>query len=224
LPQGNDTDAFLNLPNFLAVDGGRLDAVQLNLLKLKILSLLHMARQGQIAPFRLHDLYINRETLNPAVDLFNHEGKADPQEELTSLNEMLSKHKLFFVKPEKEFFAPDKQDQLQDAFFTFVTHRLAAHQCVRKIFILGSSVNKRSGKYKVPFVHFDWAKLNSDFDTSQLVYQVGYVLGEFIVGTWGRDGLVRLVRLNGDVERALETAVPAFEARWHAFLREKSLG
>jgi hypothetical protein len=68
------------------------------------------------------------------------------------------------------------------------------------------------------------AQLNSDFDTSQLVYQVGYVLGEFIVGTWGRDGLVRLVRLNGDVERALETAVPAFEARWHAFLQEKSLG
>jgi Ser/Thr protein kinase RdoA (MazF antagonist) len=164
LPHGNDTDALLNLPNFLAVDGGRLDAVQLNLLKLKILSLLHMARQGQIAPFRLHDLYINRETLNPAVDLFNRERNADPQEQLTSLNELLSKHKLFFVKPEKKFFSADKQDLLQDAFFTFVMHKLAIHECVRKIYVLGSSVNQRSGKYKVPFVHFDWAKLNSDFD------------------------------------------------------------
>jgi Ser/Thr protein kinase RdoA (MazF antagonist) len=163
-PHGTDSDALPDLPTFLAVDGGRLDAVQLNLLKLKILFLLQMARQGQIAPFHLHDLYINRETLNPAVDLFNQDGKADPQGQLTSFDELLSRHKLFFIKPEKEVFPPDKQDQLQDAFFTFVTHRLAIHECVRKIYILGSSVSQRSGKYKVPFVHFDWAKLNSDFD------------------------------------------------------------
>jgi ankyrin repeat protein len=28
---------------------------------------------------------------------------------------------------------------------------------------------------------------------------VGYVLGEFIVGRWGQEGLVRLIRLNGDI-------------------------
>lgn len=50
------------------------------------------------------------------------------------------------------------------------------------------------------------------------VYQVGGVLGQFIVARWGLDGLVRLIRTNGNVPSALGVSVPEFEARWRAFL------
>lgn len=157
-------DTSLDLPLFLVRYGHDLDATDLNQLKLKILLLLKMAVQGTIVPFRLQDLYINRRSLNPAVDLFCRLGDIDPKQELDSFNKLLGQNKLFMVKPDKKIFSPEKQDQVQDAFFDFVMQKLAPHDCVRKIYILGSSTNRRSGCYKVPFVHFDWAKINSDFD------------------------------------------------------------
>jgi hypothetical protein len=50
------------------------------------------------------------------------------------------------------------------------------------------------------------------------VYEVGYVLGQFIVSTWGFEGLVRLIRANGNLLSALGLSPAAFESRWHAFL------
>lgn len=47
----------------------------------------------------------------------------------------------------------------------------------------------------------------------------GYVLGEFIVTTWGVDGLVRLVQTNGNVPATLGLSVADFEAQWYAFLK-----
>ncbi|MFH2123394.1 MAG: phosphotransferase [Pseudomonadota bacterium] len=158
------TDTSLDLPAFLAGYGHDLDATNLNQLKLKILFLLKMAEQGGIRPFRLQDLYINRSSLHPVVDLFCHHENIVPRQEVDSLNTLLGKNNLFMVKPDKEIFVPEKQDQIQDAFFDFVMHKLAPHECVRKIYVLGSSTNRRSGCYKVPFVHFDWVKINSDFD------------------------------------------------------------
>lgn len=161
---GISTDASLDLPSFLARYGHDLDAMQLNQLKLKVLFLLKMAEQGKITSFRLQDLYINRESLNPAVDLFYREENSDPKQELDTFNKFLGKNNLFMVKPDKEIFALEKQNLIQDAFFDFVMQKLSGHDCVRKIYLLGSSTNRRSGRYKVPFVHFDWVKLNSDFD------------------------------------------------------------
>lgn len=158
------TDTSLDLPAFLVRYGHDLDAADLNQLKLKILLLLKMAVQGTIVPFRLQELYINRRSLNPAVDLFCRLGDIDPKQEIDSFNKLLGQNKLFMVKPDKKIFSPEKQDQIEDAFFDFVMQKLAPHDCVRKIYILGSSTNRRSGCYKVPFVHFDWAKINSDFD------------------------------------------------------------
>lgn len=157
----------LALPTFLARHGGDLDAVQLNRLKLKVLSLLKMAQDGRMAPFSLQDLLINPESLNPAVDFFGaDEGRErpDPLQELDSFNKLLGRLKLFFIKPDKEYFSTEKRNEIEDAFFDFVMNRLAPHDCVRRIYLLGSSKNRLSGRYKVPFVHFDWAKINSDFD------------------------------------------------------------
>lgn len=164
LPQSFSTDVSLVLPSFLARYGHDLDAMQLNQLKLKVIFLLKMAEHGQITPFRLQDLYINKESFTPAVDLFYRKGDIDPKQELDTFNKFLGKNNLFMVKPDKEIFTLEKQDLIQDAFFDFVMQKLSVHDCVRKIYLLGSSTNRRSGHYKVPFVHFDWVKLNSDFD------------------------------------------------------------
>ena len=63
------------------------------------------------------------------------------------------------------------------------------------------------------------AVLNASFNDSRQVYEVGYVLGEFIVANWGIDGLVRLVQANGDLPATLGLSVTDFEARWYAFLK-----
>ena len=47
------------------------------------------------------------------------------------------------------------------------------------------------------------------------------VLGEFIVATWGLDGLVRLVQTNGNVPATLGLSVADFEAQWYAFLKAR---
>jgi hypothetical protein len=63
------------------------------------------------------------------------------------------------------------------------------------------------------------ADLNADYADNRQIYEVGYVLGEFIVSTWGMDGLLDLIRANGAVERVLQISPTAFEERWHAWLR-----
>jgi len=73
----------------------------------------------------------------------------------------------------------------------------------------------RAGRY--PSI----ADLDAAWNTSSQVYQVGYVLGEYIVARWGQDGLVRLILLNGDVPGALGVATAELESGWRAFLHEK---
>lgn len=65
------------------------------------------------------------------------------------------------------------------------------------------------------------ANLDVAYDVSGRVYQVGYVLGEYIVQRWGLDGLVRLIQRNGDLAAALGVTTAEFESGWHAFLHEK---
>jgi len=65
------------------------------------------------------------------------------------------------------------------------------------------------------------AELDSPYGVSGRVYQVGYVLGEYIVQAWGLDGLVRLIQRNGDLTAALGVTTAAFEAGWHVFLHDK---
>jgi Ser/Thr protein kinase RdoA (MazF antagonist) len=154
----------LPLPAFLSQYGPTLAASQLNQLKLKILFLLKLAEQSKIMPFRVEEITINKESRHPMVDVLNSPPGISPGQELDKFHKLLGKNKLFFIKPDKELFSPQKMDQIEDAFFDFVEHRLASYEGVRKIYVLGSSTNRRSGRYQVPFIHYDWVKLNSDFD------------------------------------------------------------
>ncbi|KAB2889641.1 MAG: phosphotransferase [Desulfobulbaceae bacterium] len=160
----DDPAAVLSLSEFLARDGQQLDAAALNQLKLKILALFAMARDGRITPFGLAALYVDRKTLNPTVDMFREGEDVEREKQLAGLSELLTRHRLFFVKPAKELLSVEEQERLQDRFVTYVTQHIASRECVRKIFILGSSATGRAGRYKVPFVHFDWVKIKSDFD------------------------------------------------------------
>ncbi|MBE3071668.1 MAG: hypothetical protein IMZ67_01720, partial [Acidobacteria bacterium] len=65
------------------------------------------------------------------------------------------------------------------------------------------------------------AALNASVNDSRQIYEVGYVLGECIVANWGLDGLVRLVKSNGNVSATLGLSVADFEAQWYAFLKAK---
>jgi Ser/Thr protein kinase RdoA (MazF antagonist) len=163
-PSGTGRHVPLCLPVFLAEHGGTIDADQLNQLKVKILSLLKMAEKGVLAPFRLEHIYIHPTLLNPAVDLFSKSVGIHMPDEISRFSKMLAGHKLFFIKPKKAYLPAERQADIHDAFFRFVMERLACHDCVRKIYVLGSSTNHKLGKYSVPFVHFDWVKINSDFD------------------------------------------------------------
>jgi len=73
----------------------------------------------------------------------------------------------------------------------------------------------RAGRYPT------LAQLSADPGSSRQVYELGYVLGEFIVATWRTDGLVRLVRSNGDIPATFGISVAEFEARWYADLRAR---
>ena len=67
------------------------------------------------------------------------------------------------------------------------------------------------------------AELDADPNASRKVYEVGYLIGEFVVARAGRDGLLRLIRSNGDVT-VLGFATPAaFESEWASFVRARYL-
>ncbi|RPJ70152.1 MAG: hypothetical protein EHM24_16440 [Acidobacteria bacterium] len=67
------------------------------------------------------------------------------------------------------------------------------------------------------------ADLTADYSTGRQVYEVGYVLGEFIVATWGMNGLLELIRANGALERVFQLTTGQFEQRFYAWLRARYL-
>jgi Ser/Thr protein kinase RdoA (MazF antagonist) len=154
----------MSLLPFMLQYGSGLSAEDLNSLKLKVLSLFKLAEQKVIAPFSVEDIYVNTKSNTPVVDLFAGKETLDPAKEYARLNNILSANKLFFVKPIKKLFNYSKQDQIQAAFMDFLQEKLIPNRCVSKLYLLGSTAALKSGRYQVPFVHFDWAKINSDFD------------------------------------------------------------
>jgi hypothetical protein len=66
------------------------------------------------------------------------------------------------------------------------------------------------------------AELNSDFNTgSRKIYEVGYLLSEYILETWGRESYVRMIKLNADIEIVLNVTTEQFETGWKNFVMTK---
>jgi hypothetical protein len=53
------------------------------------------------------------------------------------------------------------------------------------------------------------------------IYDVGALIGAFVVETWGRDALARLVRANGDVAAVLGVDEATFVSRWMTYARSR---
>jgi hypothetical protein len=65
------------------------------------------------------------------------------------------------------------------------------------------------------------AQLNADVNGSRQVYELGFLIGEFIVSVWGQDTLVRLIQANGDLRAVVGLDEAAFMERWYDFVRRK---
>jgi hypothetical protein len=51
------------------------------------------------------------------------------------------------------------------------------------------------------------------------IYEVGGLIGEFIIETWGRDALLTLVRAGGALETTLGVDETRFASRWLEYLQ-----
>ena len=66
-------------------------------------------------------------------------------------------------------------------------------------------------------------QLNADFAASRQVYEVGYLIGEFVVTRFGRAAFVQLIRANGDTAAVLGLSPQGFQEAWYAYVRERYL-
>ena len=53
---------------------------------------------------------------------------------------------------------------------------------------------------------------------AQRIYDVGYVLAEYIVRRWDMGAVINLITANGDVPAVLGVSIEEFEEGWHAWL------
>jgi hypothetical protein len=77
-------------------------------------------------------------------------------------------------------------------------------------------VPPRTLDYLVRGAYPSLADLNADPNAGRQIYELGNVIGEFIVARWGRAGLLDLIRARGDVNAVFGVTPGAFEAEMYA--------
>jgi hypothetical protein len=87
----------------------------------------------------------------------------------------------------------------------------------------GELVQPRTLDYMVRGAYPSLAALNADPNAGRQIYELGYVIGEFIVARWGRAGLLDLIRARGDTTAVFGLTPQAFEAEMYAWIRAKYL-
>jgi hypothetical protein len=87
----------------------------------------------------------------------------------------------------------------------------------------GELVSPRTLDYMVRGAYPSLADLNADPNAGRQIYDLGYVIGDFVVARWGRAGLLDLIRARGDVSAVFGLPPDAFEAEMYAWIRAKYL-
>jgi len=65
-------------------------------------------------------------------------------------------------------------------------------------------------------------ELNSNFNTGNArIYEVGFLLSEYIIHDFGKTAYINLIKSNADLELTLGTTTSQFEAGWKTFVRSK---
>ena len=67
-------------------------------------------------------------------------------------------------------------------------------------------------------------ELNSGFNTSRNIYDVGFLLTEYILETWGRSELIDLIHSAGDIPGVLGVSESDFELGWYSHIERQHLG
>jgi hypothetical protein len=84
-------------------------------------------------------------------------------------------------------------------------------------------VNPRTLDYMVRGSYPTLQQLSVDFTAGRQIYELGYVLGEFIVSRWGETGLRRLIQSGADLQGTLGLSAAEFESARQAWVRERYL-
>ncbi|HOX49033.1 MAG TPA: hypothetical protein PLG14_07570 [Spirochaetales bacterium] len=88
----------------------------------------------------------------------------------------------------------------------------------------GELVDPRSLPYLSEGEFPSLAELDEDYNSSDhRIYEVGYLLLDFLRARWGMEKVKELVRSTGDIEGVLGVAEEDFERDWAAFVRKKYL-
>jgi hypothetical protein len=66
-------------------------------------------------------------------------------------------------------------------------------------------------------------QLSVDINSGTQVYQLGFLLGEFIVTEYGRPALLRLIETNADLRGVLGLSDSEFEAAFQSYVRQRYL-
>jgi hypothetical protein len=91
------------------------------------------------------------------------------------------------------------------------------------LFENGEFVDPRSLPYLVSGAFPTLQQLNADPNAGRQIYELGYVLGEFIVANYGRRSYLQLILSNGDLTAVLGVSPEEFEAGWRSFVRRRYL-
>ena len=87
----------------------------------------------------------------------------------------------------------------------------------------GEFVDPRTIDYVVRGSFPTLQQLNVDPNGGTQIYQLGYVMGEFIVSRWGRPAFLRLIETNADLPAVLGVSASEFEAAWQSYVRQRYL-
>jgi len=85
-------------------------------------------------------------------------------------------------------------------------------------------VDPRALPYMVSGDYPTLNELNTDYNNSNHnIYQVGFVLLEYIIDTWGMDTVIELIQNNGNLSISLGLTNQEFESGWYQFLENEYL-
>jgi hypothetical protein len=92
------------------------------------------------------------------------------------------------------------------------------------IYEAGEFNNPKNISYLVEGNFPSIAELTSDFNTgSRKIYEVGYLLSEYIIDTWGKKNYVQMIKSNANIQKVLALSVSQFEDGWKEFVKKKYL-
>jgi hypothetical protein len=87
----------------------------------------------------------------------------------------------------------------------------------------GEFVDPRRLDYVVRGAFPTLQQLNVDPNGGRQIYELGFVIGEFIVSQWGRPAFLRLIQTNADIPGVLGLSTADFEAAWQSYVRQRYL-